>query len=121
MARENEIWGHLGILECDECKAKCEKIDDCDGIQCLKFEDSLINLNRIEYNLPILGNKQSEIPAGFPCQWLRKPRKSSECKPDVITETCWKKEKGDDGICLHHFITHIILTVYKLLYPSIYL
>ena len=79
MSHEDETWGHLGILECDECKAKCEKIDDCDGIQCLKFQDSLTNLNRIEYNLPILGNKQSRILGGIPCQWLRKTRKYNEC------------------------------------------
>ena len=112
MSREDETWGHLGILECDECKAKCEKIEDCDGIQCLNFEDSLIHLNRIEYNLPILRNKQSGIPHGIPCQWLRKPRKSNKCKPDAITETCWKKEEGSKGNYSHHFITHILSTVY---------
>ena len=98
MSHQNITWGHLGILKCGDCKAKCEEDEKCDGIQCVKFKDGSHSSFRFRRSLSVYRNKKSKVPVGISCQWLRKPRKSNACEPNDKYNTCWKKEDEDDGI-----------------------
>ena len=92
-AYQDKTWGHLGRLNCKDCKAKCDDLENCDGIQCNKWEPS----GHVRNSLSISDNTQAMIPVGISCQWLRKPRKAHACVPNAKYDTCWKTEDDDDG------------------------
>ena len=73
-------WGDLGDLDCDKCKAECEKTKECHGIQCSYVE--------IGHRSP------GVISTGVisPCKWLKKPKKSHLCESNASFQTCWIKE-----------------------------
>ena len=85
----------MGNHKCDECMARCEGMDGCDGIQCIEFEK---RTNRLHSPL-----SDSET-ACQTCQWLRKPKKSHACEHDDKYKTCWMKEEDEDGMVYGIFI-----------------
>ena len=94
-SHKDKTWGHIGNFRREECMARCEGMDGCDGIQIIEFEKQP---NRAHSPRPVKGIKHSQILPGLPCQWLRKPKKSHACKHDDKYKTCWRKEEDDDGI-----------------------
>ena len=92
-AYQDRTWGHLGRLNCKDCMARCDDLENCDGIQCNKWEPS----GHVRNSHSISDNTQAMIPVGISCQWLRKPRKAHACVPNDKYDTCWKKEDDDDG------------------------
>ena len=93
-----KTWGHLKSLECDQCMEECDKDDDCDGMQCVNIVKTPIpptNSSTLKDKvLSLLGYQSSKDPigVGIPCQWLKKPKKSQNCKSDARYMTCWKKD-----------------------------
>ena len=80
-------WGDLGYLDCDECKAKCEKTEECHGIQCSYVE--------IGHRSPVSGS----TGVGSSCKWLKKPKKSHQCESNDGFQTCWIKEPNTSRFC----------------------
>ena len=93
-----ETWGHLESLECDQCRAECDKDDNCDGIQCVSINKTPIpQINTTVVNgkvRSLSGFRSIEDPigVGIPCQWLKKPKQSQKCESDARYMTCWKRD-----------------------------
>ena len=85
-SHRDRTWGHLGDFGCDKCKARCEEMDNCDGIQCVEFEKAR----------SVSKTNPARIPVGFPCQWIRKPKKSHACIHNDKFNTCWRNENDED-------------------------
>ena len=79
-------------------------MDNCDGIQCVEFEKAR---SASKTNL-------ARIPVGFPCQWIRKPKKSHACIHNDKFNTCWRNEndEDDDGMLNIYSMFHCACTLF---------